>query len=363
MNNSNKVVVAMSGGVDSSVTAALLKQQGYQVTGMMLRLWSQPGKEAVNRCCSPDDLALARRIAAQLDIPFYAIDAKDVFYQKVVIPFIEGYAQGITPNPCLNCNRSIRWQFLLDRALALGADYLATGHYARLRSQNSNLHANSKPKFELLRGIDHGKDQSYVLHVLNQKKLAHALFPLGAYTKAEVRKMALDFGLPVAQREDSQDLCFLGGGDYQSFMIRNAPQVVKPGPITNIDGQQIGQHRGLAFYTIGQRKGLGIQSSHPLYVIKKDVTTNTLFVGTKEHLGKQVLTAGEVNWISGIAPEQPIRGTIKIRYKAEDMDGLVTPQKDGSVNIKFPSPLRDITPGQAAVFYDGEVCLGGGIIR
>ena len=363
MKISNKVVVAMSGGVDSSVTAALLKQQGYQVIGMMLRLWSEPGKEAVNRCCSPDDLALARRIAAQLDIPFYAIDAKDVFYQSVVIPFIEGYAQGITPNPCLYCNRSIRWQFLLDRALAFGAEYLATGHYARIRRQNYNLHPNSKSKFELLRGIDHSKDQSYVLHILNQEQLAHALFPLGAYTKAQVRQMALDFGLPVAQREDSQDLCFLGGSDYQSFMIRNAPKVVEPGPITKIDGEQIGQHQGLAFYTVGQRKGLGVQSSHPLYVIKKDITTNTLFVGPKEQLGKQDLTAGEVNWISGNAPEQPIFGSIKIRYKAEDTDGLITPQKDGSINIKFTRPLRDITPGQAAVIFDGEVCLGGGIIE
>ncbi|MFN2234059.1 MAG: tRNA 2-thiouridine(34) synthase MnmA [Anaerolineales bacterium] len=363
MNSSKKVVVAMSGGVDSSVTAALLKQQGYQVIGMMLRLWSEPGKEAVNRCCSPDDLTLARRIAAQLDIPFYAVDAKDVFYQDVVIPFIDAYAQGTTPNPCLNCNRSIRWQFLLDRALALGADYLATGHYARIRSHNDDIRLNSNTKFELLRGIDHSKDQSYVLHILNQAQLAHAMFPLGAYTKVQVREMAIDFGLPVAHRNDSQDLCFLGGSDYQSFMIRNAPQVVKPGPITNLDGEQIGQHQGLAFYTIGQRKGLGIQSTHPLYVIKKEISTNTLFVGVKGQLGKQDLIAGEVNWISGIAPEQPIGGTIKIRYKAEDTYGRITPQEDGSINIRFTRPLRDITPGQAAVIYDGEVCLGGGIIR
>jgi tRNA-specific 2-thiouridylase len=306
---------------------------------------------------------LARRIAAQLDIPFYAIDAQDVFYKNVVVPFINAYAQGVTPNPCLNCNRSIRWQFLLDRALALGADYLATGHYARLRRQNNSHHSTTEPNFELLRGIDRSKDQSYVLHILKQEQLAHALFPLGAYTKAQVREMALDFGLPVAQRDDSQDLCFLGGSDYQSFMIRNAPQVVKPGPIINLNGDQIGQHQGLAFYTIGQRKGLGIQSSQPLYVINKDITSNTLYVGHRAQLGKQELTAGEVNWISGIAPEQPIGGTIKIRYKAEDTDGIITPQKDGSINIRLSKPLRDITPGQAAVIYDGEVCLGGGIIR
>jgi tRNA-specific 2-thiouridylase len=362
MNNSIKVVVAMSGGVDSSVTAALLKQQGYQVIGMMLRLWSEPGKEAVNRCCSPDDLALARRIASQLDIPFYAIDAKEVFYQKVVVPFIDGYTQGITPNPCLNCNRSIRWQFLLERALALGADYLATGHYARLRMQNGNLNSNTINKFELLRGIDQSKDQSYVLHILNQEQLSHALFPLGAYTKDQVRNIALNFGLPVANRVDSQDLCFLGGNDYQNFLIRNAPQVVNPGPITNFAGEQIGQHQGLAFYTIGQRKGLGIQSPNPLYVINKDISKNTLLVGTKEQLGKQDLMASQVNWISGKAPEQPIWGSVKIRYKAQDTDGLITPQKDGNINIIFTKPLRDITPGQAAVIYNDEVCLGGGII-
>jgi tRNA-specific 2-thiouridylase len=175
--------------------------------------------------------------------------------------------------------------------------------------------------------------------------------------------MAFEFGLPVAQRDDSQDLCFLGGSDYQSFMMRNAPQVINPGPIANLDGEQIGQHQGLAFYTIGQRKGLGIQSSQPQYVIRKDIASNTLLVGSKRQLDKQDLTVGEVNWISGLAPKQPIWGTIKIRYKAQDADGLITPHKDGSISINFTTPLRGITPGQAAVIYDGEVCLGGGIIQ
>lgn len=363
MINSKKVVVAMSGGVDSSVAAALLKKQGYEVIGMMLRLWSEPGMEIANRCCSPDDLALARRIAAQLEIPFYAIDAKDVFYKNVVIPFINGYAHGSTPNPCLFCNRSIRWEFLLNRALALGADYLATGHYARLRTQNGFSESNSNDTIELLRGIDQNKDQSYVLHVLNQEQLTHALFPLGVYTKTQVREMAMDFGLPVAKRGDSQDLCFLGGGDYQSFMMRHAPEVANPGPITNLDGEQLGQHQGLAFYTIGQRKGLGIQSPHPLYVIEKDIIKNTLVVSPKERLGKEDLTTGEVNWISGKSPDKPIWGSIKIRYKAHEVDGLITPQAGGGIYIKFTKLLRDITPGQAAVLYEGEVCLGGGIIK
>jgi tRNA-specific 2-thiouridylase len=356
MTNHPKVVVAMSGGVDSSVTAALLKSQGFEVIGMMLRLWSEPGTEAYNRCCTPDDMELARRIAAQVEIPFYAIDAKDVFREKVVDYFINGYTQGATPNPCLICNRQIRWEFLLNRALALGADYLATGHYARLNTLKNN-------RVELLRAVDAAKDQSYVLHVLSQKKLVHAMFPLGAYTKPQVREMARNFGLPVAERSDSQDLCFLGNGDYRDFLRRNAPEAVNPGPIVSLDGEQIGEHQGLAFYTIGQRKGLGIAAPHPLYVLEKDGKENALVVGPLEQLGKDELRTGPVNWISGQAPQNPIRASVKIRYKAHETEGLITPQKDGSVHIRFSNPLRDITPGQAAVFYEGEVCLGGGIIE
>jgi len=351
-----KVVVAMSGGVDSSVTAALLKSHGYEVIGMMLRLWSEPGAEAYNRCCTPDDMALARRIAAQIEIPFYAIDAKDVFRDTVVDYFINGYAQGSTPNPCLVCNRQIRWEFLLSRALALGADYLATGHYARLNTLDNG-------QVELLRSVDANKDQSYVLHVLNQEKLIHAMFPLGAYTKPQVREMAHDFDLPVAERSDSQDLCFLGNSDYRDFLRRNAPEAVNPGPIVSRDGEQIGEHQGLAFYTIGQRKGLGISAPQPLYVLEKSGKENALVVGPLEQLGHDELRTGPVNWISGQAPQNPIRASVKIRYKARETKGLITPKEDGSVHIQFLDPLRDITPGQAAVFYDGEVCLGGGIIK
>jgi tRNA-uridine 2-sulfurtransferase len=351
-----KVVIAMSGGVDSSVAAALLKEQGYDVIGMMLRLWSEPGSEAYNRCCTPDDMALARRIAAQLEVPFYAIDAKDVFRSTVVESFIDGYAQGITPNPCLICNRRIRWDFLLKRALALGADYLATGHYAQIRKAESG-------KLELLRGVDPQKDQSYVLHVLKQEHLAQTRFPLGAYTKLQIREMARDFGLPVADRTDSQDLCFLGNGDYRDFLVRNAPEVVNPGPIKTRDGVQLGEHQGLAFYTIGQRKGLGIAAAHPLYVLEKASENNTLVVGPLEQLGNDELTTGEVNWVSGEPPQNPVQVSVKIRYKAREVIGFVTPQKDKSSHVKFSEPLRDITPGQAAVFFDGEVCLGGGIIQ
>ena len=349
-----KVVVAMSGGVDSSVTAAMLVEQGYEVIGMMLRLWSEPGSEAANRCCTPDAMALARRIAASLDIPFYAVDARQVFHDTVVNYFIDGYTQGVTPNPCLVCNRHIRWEFLLQRALTLGADFMATGHYARVQADESG-------RFQLLRAVDRKKDQSYVLHVLDQEQLSHALFPLGGYTKSEVRQMAQRYGLPVAERPDSQDLCFLGNNDYREFLARIAPQVQSPGPILDRQGKRLGDHQGLAFYTIGQRKGLGIAAPQPLYVLEKDLGQNALIVGHKEELGSRYLSAENINWIVS-PPDEPFRAEVKIRYQAEEAWGTVTPTGERQAQVEFDQPLRDITRGQAAVFFDGERCLGGGII-
>jgi len=351
----SRVVVAMSGGVDSSVAAALLQQQGYSVIGMMLRLWSEPGQEASNRCCTPDAMALARRVAGKLGIPFYAVDAQQLFHERVVQYFLDGYLQGETPNPCLACNRSVRWEFLLQNALALGAECMATGHYARLRAAPDGT-------IQLLKGVDAQKDQSYVLSVLTQQKLAHACFPLGEYTKPQVRELARQFGLPVAERADSQDLCFLGDGDTRAFLLRHAPQVEAPGPILSYAGQVLGAHRGLAFYTIGQRKGLGLASPTPLYVLAKDRERNALVVGEGHLLGGQELTAAQVNWVSGVAPDGPIRAAVKIRYKAVEAPGIVTPLAEGRVRVNFAEPLRDITPGQAVVFYQGEVCLGGGVI-
>jgi tRNA-specific 2-thiouridylase len=356
MNSSTKVVIAMSGGVDSSVAAALLKQQGFDVIGMMMRLWSEPGKESYNRCCTPDDMAVARKIANQLEIPFYAIDAQEVFRDSVVESFIAGYAQGKTPNPCIVCNRTIRWEFLLQRALLLDATYLATGHYAQVS-------LGRKGKLSLRRGVDPSKDQSYVLHVLTQEHLKQAMFPLGAYPKSQVREMARDFGLPVAERSDSQDLCFLGNGDYRDFLRRNAPETVNPGLIRDRDGQILGHHQGLAFYTIGQRKGLGISASQPLYVIDKNLVDNTLVVGPIDHLGRKELMTGLVNWVSGDTPTKPFTATIQIRYKSKEVRGTVSPLPTGGAHILFKNPLRDITPGQAAVFYQGDICVGGGIIQ
>lgn len=350
-----KVVVAMSGGVDSSVAAALLKREGYEVIGMMLRLWSEPGKEDSNRCCTPDSMAMARRVAAKLDIPFYAVDAKEIFRNTVVEYFLQGYARGETPNPCLVCNRHIRWEFLFNHAGAMGADFMATGHYVRLRREGAKTH--------LLKGVDATKDQSYVLHVLTQDKLARALFPVGEYAKSEIRALAEQMGLAAARRPDSQDLCFLAGEDYRNFLQRNAPQVNQPGKIVARDGRVLGEHNGLANYTIGQRKGLNLASSIPLYVLEKRAAENVLVVGPAEALGTQELLAVNVNWTSGETPTRPFRAMVKSRYTARETPGLVTPLDDGNrVSVRFEIPQRDITPGQAAVFYDGELVLGGGLI-
>jgi tRNA-specific 2-thiouridylase len=337
------------------VTAALLQQQGYEVIGMMLRLWSESGRQDDNRCCTPDAMAQARRVAALLNIPFYAVDAQQPFYDTVVHAFQDGYTQGVTPNPCLACNRSIRWDFLLRRALALGAGFMATGHYARVEGQPGRR--------RLLRAVDDQKDQSYVLHVLGQEQLTHALFPLGELTKPQVREMARQLHLPVAERPDSQDLCFLGRGDYRDFLRRNVPGIEQPGPVLTAQGQEIGRHQGLAFYTIGQRKGLGLSSPRPLYVLAKDLRRNALIVGGEDELGQTELVAGPLHWVSGQGPADETRLQVKIRYKAPLAWGTVTPLPEGRVHVRFDQPLRDITPGQAAVFYDGEACLGGGLIQ
>ena len=351
-----KVVIAMNGGVDSSVAAAMLVEQGYEVVGMMLRLWSDPGSEVYNRCCTPASMSMARRIAAQLEIPFYAVDAKNVFKDQVVDYFIEGYSQGVTPNPCLMCNRHIRWEFLLNKALSLDAEYMATGHYARV------IHEEGQP-VQLLKGIDESKDQSYVLSVLNQSQLSRALFPLGEFTKTEIREMAESYKLPVAKTKDSQDLCFLGGSNYASFLEKYAPNTSTPGQIIQKDGNQLGEHNGLAFYTIGQRKGLGLSSPVPLYVIEKDIQNNQIIVGPMEELGRSELSAGAVNWVTGDVPDSPFAGEIKIRYQASNSTGVVTPIDSDKFNIAFDQPLRDITPGQAAVVYQGEEVIANGIIE
>jgi tRNA-specific 2-thiouridylase len=359
MQNAEKhVVVAMSGGVDSSVAAALMVEQGYRVTGVMMRLWSEETAAggAHNRCCTPDQMADARRIAGKLGIPFFVLDTKDVFRGRIVQFFIDQHAAGVTPNPCLECNRQIRFDFLQQHALALGADYLATGHYARIGRDAHGRHT-------LLTGLDPAKDQSYVLSVMGQEQLAHALFPIGEYEKPEVRRIAARFGLPTASKQDSQDLCFLGDGDYRRFLREHAPETMTPGPIVRRDGAVIGEHAGLANYTIGQRKGLGVHAPEPLYVVAMNPLANALVVGGADELGQRELTARRVNWVAGEPPAASFRADVKIRYKARPAPATVTVLDDGRMRATFDAPLRDITPGQAAVVYQGDVCLGGGIIE
>jgi tRNA-uridine 2-sulfurtransferase len=387
-----RIVVAMSGGVDSSVAAALLKEQGHEVIGIMLRLWSEAGvieddgveRVVQNKCCSLEAVDDARRVARMLDIPFYLVNVEQEFKSSVVDTFYEEYVAGRTPNPCLTCNRHIRFTVLLKRALALDADYLATGHYVRVDDHPIT------GKRRLRRGIDPGKDQSYVLHVLNQQQLAHACFPLGAYTKPEVRAMAAQRGMTVATKAESQEICFVAQNDYRGFINRyattaraeqeaagagvstaaaaNARRLISlpvPGPIYDHNGKTLGRHRGLAFYTIGQRKGLGITASEALHVLKIDAAQNALIVGPAAELEQTDFTVGKMHYVSGDIPAASFEAKVRVRYKAPEVAALVTPLEEKRVRVTLTHPQRAITPGQAAVFYggaDGDEVLCGGII-
>ncbi len=354
----------MSGGVDSSTTAALLVERGYNVIGLMMRLWAEASANsadederfASNRCCSPEAVADARGVCQKLGIPFYLLNFEAPFKAHVVDFFLDGYARGVTPNPCLECNRMVKFGVLLDKARALGADYIATGHYARVRRRGD--------KFALLKGIDPKKDQSYALSILNQEQLSRALFPLGEFTKVETREMARRFGLRVAEKHESQDLCFISDGDYRHFLQRNIPNALAPGDIVDTRGRVLGHHEGLAFYTIGQRKGLGMAVGEPLYVLALDQERNAVVVGRQEELGKRELVAGPINWIAGEPPQGEVAMTAKIRYRAAEVPARVTADASGlNARVVFEEPLRDITPGQAVILYDGEDCLGGGVIH
>ena len=352
-----RVVVAMSGGVDSSVAAALLVQKGYDVIGVMMRLWSEPddGSSARhNRCCTPDQMADARQVANQLNIPFYVLDVQEYFHRAVVQSFIDEHALGRTPNPCVACNREIRFDYLLEHSVALDSDYLATGHYARIRQTPSG--------YDLLEAHDKSKDQSYVLFVLGQYQLERLLFPIGELSKKEVRELAKSFDLPVANKVESMDLCFIANGDYRQFLKKHATDVFPSGPIVSATGQVIGQHNGIPNYTIGQRKGLGLSAGERLYVLVKDIEKNEIVVGTREELAIRSLNVSNVNWTNGIKPVETIETTVKIRYKSTPVLALVTPLGNNEVQVDFREAVFGATAGPAAVFYEEEKCIGGGII-
>jgi len=351
-----RVAVALSGGVDSAVACALLVEQGYEAVGLMMRLWAESGvdRSPLNRCCSLDAMDDARAVCRHLGIPFYAINYELPFIDRVVTPFVADYSRGLTPNPCLACNRQLKFGLLLQRALALDARYLATGHYARV--------GQAQDRFVLLRGRDRDKDQSYALYMLGQDELGHVLFPVGGMRKDEVRSVAEDLALPVADKPESQEICFIPDDDYRRFLQSRIPEAFRPGPIVDRAGHVLGQHQGLPCYTIGQRKGLGIAAPEPLYVLEIDVAHNTLVVGTGRELGRQALLAEEVNWVAGMAPARPVQASVKIRLHGKEAPATVVPLPGERARVVFEEPQRDITPGQAAVFYDGETVLGGGRI-
>jgi tRNA-specific 2-thiouridylase len=319
----------------------------------MLKLWSEEGGARVNKCCTPADVALARSIADRLGIPFYLINLADSFKSIVVDFFVEEYAAGRTPNPCIRCNRRVRFELLLNKALGLGAQLLATGHYARVRQFDG--------AYQLLRAVDRRKDQSYVLSVLGQAQLARAMFPLGELTKAQVRAHAARLKLSVAEKAESQDLCFLGSGDYRDFLARHAPDAIRPGEIRDAAGNRLGRHGGLPLYTIGQRKGLGLAASEPVYVMEKNVIDNSLVVGRLAELGRRECLAGGMNYVSGVTPTAPFRAGAMIRYTARETPVTVFPSGD-TARVEFDEPQRDITPGQGLALFDGDVALGQGII-
>jgi len=337
-----RVAVAMSGGVDSSVTAALLKQAGYEVSGIHVKLWSDPDLKS-----TISDLEHTCQI---LDIPLHRLDLEKEFRRLVVDSFCREYSQGRTPNPCIVCNQHVKFGLLLDKILGMGAEYLATGHYARMESTPGG--------YRLLKAADQSKDQSYFLYILGQKELEHLLLPLGELSKEKVRKMADELGLPTSGRSESQDVCFIPDNDYRSFIAQHVS--FQPGDIIDITGKVLGKHNGLAQYTVGQRQGLGLASGEPLYVIELDATNNRLVVGSKDQLLHSVLIASQLSWVSGKAPTEPVSITAKVRYKAPEVAAEL--HLNDRAEVRFAEPQQAVAPGQSVVFYQGDVVLGGGVI-
>lgn len=374
-----RVVVGMSGGVDSSVAAALLKEQGYDIIGVTMRLWTEERPEELKghqQCCSVEDTDDARRVAGQIGIRHYVMNFERQFHEKVVDQFVSDYAAGRTPNPCVRCNEHIKYRALLDRLPAFDADYVATGHYARVEPRRGDRRQgtgdrgaesaidnrqSSIERFALLRGIDASKDQSYVLYMLQQEQLSRLLLPLGGMTKSEVREHARRLELDVAEKPDSVEICFVPGNDYRAFVQERV--AMAPGTMVDGEGQVLGEHRGVAAYTVGQRKGLGIAAGEPRYVTGIDAGANIVTIGPEEDLFCDTVEVGEVRWIAGSAPANGTALEAKARYKAEPAPArLVSSDGEGAV-VRFERRQRALTPGQAIAFYDGDEVLGGGTIE
>lgn len=359
-NSETRIVVGMSGGVDSSVTALLLKQQGYDVIGIFMKNWDDT--DEFGHCTAEDDAEDVRRVCEQIDIPYYTVNFEKEYFDKVFAYFLEEYKRGRTPNPDVMCNREIKFGEFLNKAMDLGADYVATGHYARVVQEDG--------MYKLLRGVDNNKDQTYFLNALNQEQLSKAMFPIGHLPKPEVRRIAEEAGLYTAKKKDSTGVCFIGERNFREFLSQYLP--AQSGDMVDITtGEVKGRHDGLMYYTLGQRQGLGIGGSgngEPWFVAEKDLEHNILYVvqGDKHpSLYSTALVASGVNWIAGAdkLPKEPFKCVAKFRYRQQDQGVTLTPQEDGTILVTFDQPQKAITPGQAVVFYDGEECLGGGTIE
>ena len=355
-----KVMVAMSGGVDSSAAMVMLREK-YDVIGVTLKLHDGELDNAGQKtCCSLRDIDDAREVASRFDVMHYVYNMTDLFREKVIDRFISFYERGLTPNPCIDCNRYIKFEALLERAVSLGCDCISTGHYARIEYDEG------RERWLLKKAVsDEGandKDQSYVLYDLTQYQLAHTLFPLGSMKKSDVRAFAEKNGLVNAHKSDSQDICFVPDGDYGAFIRETTGKTYPAGDVTDSSGKVWGRHNGLINYTIGQRKGLGIAFGKPVYVIGKDMARNTLVVGDGDELMSRMLTASDLNWIAFEKPDKPFSCKAKTRYRMTEQPCTVYPLDDGSVRVEFDAPQRAVTPGQRVVFYDGDIVVGGGII-